>query len=82
MGCTKDLSSLDLANVAVFIGTTAVRAAKGDDWAKVFRTGGPDLYQQARRRREAEAEERASGEVKRKAEAQQREAHAAKPDSD
>lgn len=85
MGCTKDLRSLDLANVAVVIGTTVVRAAKGDDWAKVFRTGGPDqyqLYQQARRRREAEAEERASAEVKRKAEAQEREAHAAKPDSD
>jgi hypothetical protein len=85
MGCTKDLSSLDLANVAVVVGTTAIRAARGDDWTKAFRTGGPDqyqLYRQARRRREAEAEERAAAEVKRKAEAQEREAHAAKPDSD
>jgi hypothetical protein len=79
MGCTKDLRSLDLANVAVVIGTTVARAAKGDDWAKVFRPGGPgeyQLYQQAKRRREAEAEERAAAEVKRKAEAQEREAHA------
>lgn len=83
-GCTKDLRSLDLANVAIVVGTTAVRAAKGDDWTKVFRRGGPDeyqLYQQAKRRRGAEAEERAAAEMKRKAEAQEREAHAANSES-
>jgi hypothetical protein len=78
MGCTKDLESLDLANVAVVVGTAAVRAAKGEDWAKVFRPGGPDeyqLYQHAKQRGEAEAEERAAAEVKRKAEKQERDAH-------
>jgi hypothetical protein len=78
MGCTKDLRSLDLANVAIVVGTTAVRAAKGKDWAKVFRPGGPDeyqLYQQANLRREAEAEERAAAEAKRKAEEQEQDAH-------
>jgi len=85
MGCTKDLRSLDLANVAIVLGTAAVSAAKGDDWTKAFRPGGPDeyqLYQQAKRRREAEAAERAAAEVKRKAEAHEREAHAAEPESD
>lgn len=84
-GCTKDLRSLDLANVALVVGTTAVRAAKGDDWTKVFRPGGPDeyqLYQQAKRRREAEAGERAAAEVKRKAEANERGAHATKSESE
>jgi hypothetical protein len=81
MGCTKDLSSLDLANVAVVVGTTAIRAARGDDWTKAFRTGGPDqyqLYQQAKRRRDAEAEQQAAAEAKRKAEEEEREVHAAK----
>jgi hypothetical protein len=80
MGCTKNLGSLDLANVAIVAGTAAVRAAKGEDWAKVFRPGGPDeyqLYQQAKLRREAEAEERAAAEVKRKAEEQEQDAHRA-----
>lgn len=82
MGCTKDLSNLDLANVGIVLGTTVVRVIKGDDWTKVFRPGGPDeyqLYQQAKRRREAEAEQRAAAEVKRKAEAQEREAHSTNP---
>jgi hypothetical protein len=81
MGCTKDLSSLDLANVAVVVGTTAIRAARGDDWTKAFRTGGPDqyqLYRQAKRRRDAEAEQQAAAEAKRKAEEEEREVHAAK----
>jgi hypothetical protein len=84
-GCTKDLRSLDLANVAIVAATTAVRAAKGDDWAKVFRAGGPDqyqLYQEAKQRREAAAANRAAAEAKRKAEAQEREAHAVKPASE
>lgn len=85
MGCTKDLGSLDLANVAIVVGTTVVRAAKRDDWTKVFRPGGQNeyqLYQQANRQREAEAEERAAAEVKRKAEAQERDAHATKSESE
>jgi hypothetical protein len=55
------------------VGTAAVRAAKGEDWAKVFRPGGPDeyqLYREAKQRREAAAEKRAAAEVKRKAEEQ------------
>ena len=85
MGCAKDLRSIDLANVAVVVGTTAVRAARGDDWTKIFRPGGPDeyqLYQQSKRRREAEAGGRAAAEVKRNAEAQERKAHAAKSESE
>lgn len=76
LGCTKDFSNLDLANVAVVVGTAAVKAAKGDDWTKVLRPGGPNeyqLYRQGMRRREAEADERAAAEEKRKAKAQERE---------
>lgn len=56
MGCGKSLDSLDLANVAIVLGTTAIRAAKGEEWSKTFKTGGPDeyqQYQQAKQRREA-----------------------------
>lgn len=84
-GCTKDLRSLDLANVGVVAATTVIRAARGEDWAKVFKPGGPDeyqRYQQAKRRHEAEAEERSAVEVRRRAEAQERRADAARPDSD
>src|SRR4051812_23094345 len=42
MGCTKDLRSLDLANVAIVLGTAAVRAAKGADWSKVLRPAATD----------------------------------------
>jgi hypothetical protein len=80
MGCTKDLRSLDLANVGLVAATTAIRAARGEDWAKAFKPGGPDeyqLYRQAKRRHEAEAEERAAIEVRRKAEAQELQVHAA-----
>jgi hypothetical protein len=61
MGCGKGLAGLDLANAAMVLGTAAVRAAKGEDWAKAFR--GPDEYQlylQAKWQREKrEKEERA-----------------------
>src|SRR3954454_23816323 len=33
-GCGTGLESLDLINVALVVGTAAVRAAKGDDWKK------------------------------------------------
>ena len=85
IGCTKDLRSLDLANVGLVAATTAIRAARGEDWTRVFKPGGPDeyeLYRQAKRRHEAEAEESAAAEVKRNAEAQERHAHAARPDPD
>ena len=78
IGCTKDLSSLDLANVAFVVGTAAVRAAQGRDSTQAFRAAGPDeyqLYQQAKQRRAAEADQRAAAEVKRKAEDQERDAH-------
>ena len=62
-GCGRDLAGLDLLNVAVVVGTMAVKAAKGEDWTKAFKVGGPDEYQfyvQAKRRREAHDAERAA----------------------
>ena len=62
-GCGTGLESLDLINVALVVGTAAVRAAKGDDWKRAFKTGVPDEYQlylQAKRLREAHEAERAS----------------------
>jgi hypothetical protein len=67
MGCGTGLESLDLVNVALVLGTMAVRAAKGEDWAKAFRTGGPDEYQlylQAKQRRAARDAERAAASMK------------------
>jgi hypothetical protein len=61
-GCGTGLESLDLVNVALVVATAAVRAAKGDDWKKAFKTGGPDEYQlylQAKRLREAHEADRA-----------------------
>jgi hypothetical protein len=61
MGCGTGLEGLDLANVAVVVGTMAVKAAKGEDWKKAFRQG-PDEYQlylQARHQRDAREAERA-----------------------
>jgi hypothetical protein len=62
MGCGTGLEGLDLANVAIVVGTAAVKAAKGEDWKAAFRKGGPDEYQlylEARRRRELQEVERA-----------------------
>ena len=59
-GCGTGLAGLDLLNVAVVVATTAVKAAKGEDWKKVLRTGGPDEYQlylQAKQEREAREQE-------------------------
>ena len=77
--CGKGLESIDWANVAVVAATTAVRAAKGEDWTRVFKSGGPDeyqLYRQAQQRRLSEAQERAAAEVKRRAEEEERQVHA------
>ena len=77
--CGKGLESIDWANVAVVAATTAVRAAKGKDWTRVFKSGGPDeyqLYRQAQQRRQAEAQERAAAEIKRRAEEEERQVHA------
>ena len=55
-GCGTGLAGLDLANVALVVATTAVKAAKGEDWATVLKPGGPDEYQlylQAKQEREA-----------------------------
>jgi len=82
-GC-EGFGSLDLANVAVVVGTMAIRAAKGKDWTRAFRVGGPNeyqLYQQSKQRREAADAERAAAEVKRKAEEAEREVHAARVDA-
>ncbi|HEV2596535.1 MAG TPA: hypothetical protein VGU01_15195 [Sphingomicrobium sp.] len=67
MGCGEGLGSLDLVNVAIVAGTIAVKAAKGEDWKKAFRVGGPDeyqLYQAAKRKREAEEADRAAARAK------------------
>ena len=77
--CGKGLESVDWANVAVVAATTAVRAAKGEDWTRVFKPGGPgeyQLYRQAQQRRQAEAQQRAAAEVKRRAEEEERQVHA------
>ena len=82
--CGKGLESVDWPNVAIVVGTTVAKAAKGEDWASIFRPGGPDeyqLYRQAKRRREAEAGDRAAAAVKREAEEQERRAHAANDDT-
>lgn len=74
MGCGKGLGSVDLVNVAIVAGTMAVRAAEGEDWKKAFRVGGPDeyqLYQAAKRKREAEEAEQAAARAKVKARAEQ-----------
>jgi hypothetical protein len=67
-GCGTGLEGLDLANVAVVVAATAIKAAKGEDWKKVLRTGGPDEYQlylQAKREREMREEEaRAAAAIK------------------
>lgn len=72
-GCGTGLESLDLLNVAVVVGTVAVKAAKGEDWSKVFKTGGPDEYQlylQARKQREKrEAQRRLAAAIKARKEA-------------
>lgn len=59
-GCGTGLAGLDLANVALVVATTAVKAAKGEDWTKVLKPGGPDEYQlylEAKREREAREHE-------------------------
>ena len=64
-GCGTGLEGLDLLNVAVVVATVALRAAKGEDWTKAFKTGGPDeyqLYQEAKQRREAHDAERKAAE--------------------
>lgn len=75
--CGKGFESLDWANVAIVVGTMGVRAAKGQDWTKAFKTGGSgeyQLYQQAKQRREARNAERAAAAVKMEAEKADREA--------
>jgi hypothetical protein len=84
MGCGTGLEGLDLANVAIVAGTTAVRAAKGEDWRRAFRTGGADeyqLYRQAKQRREAQEAERKAAAIKWKAEEAEREAAATSTNS-
>jgi len=68
--CGVSPASLDLANISIVAATAAVRAAKGQDWTRALKTGGPDeytLYQEAKRRRAAEDDERAAAQVRMKA---------------
>ena len=77
--CGKGPESIDWANVAAVAVTTAVRAAKGEDWARVFKPGGPDeyqLYRQAQQKRQTEVQERGAAEVKWRAEEEERQVHA------
>jgi hypothetical protein len=81
MGCGKSFDSLDLANVAIVAGTIAVKAARGEKWANAFKTGGSDeyqLYQQAKRRHQAEEEERAAIGLRANARETQAEANSAR----
>lgn len=81
MGCGKGLDSLDLANVAIVGGAAAVEAAKGEDWKRAFKTGGPDeyqLYKQAKRRHELEDDERAAAKVRLQARQAERDARNSK----
>jgi hypothetical protein len=83
-GCGEGLGSLDLANVAIVVATTAVKAAKGEEWKSIFRPGGRDeyqLYQEAKRRRETEDDERAAATVRMKAREAERKAHDASSSS-
>ena len=83
-GCGEGLGSLDLVNVAIVVGTTAVRAAKGEDWKGIFRPGGADeyqLYQQAKRERDARDAERAAAAVRAKAREAEREANTVRTSS-
>lgn len=75
MHCPMGLESLDVANVAIVAATIAVKAAKGEDWKSAFKPGGPDeyqLYQQAKRRREAKAMDRLAADARSKARAAER----------
>lgn len=67
MGCGKGMESLDLANVAIVLGTTAIRAVKGEDWTKKLvpgRQGEYQLYKQAEQRRKAQDAERAAARLR------------------
>lgn len=67
MGCGKGLESLDIANVALVVGTMAVKAATGKDWAEPLRPAGPGEYQryrEAKQMREERAAERAARELR------------------
>lgn len=83
-GCGNGLASLDLMNVAIVAATAGVRAATSKDWKKAFKTGGPgeyQLYQEAKRRRDAEDAERAATRVRAQAREAEREAAAANGNS-
>jgi len=59
-GCGTGLAGLDLANVAIVVATSAVKAARGEDWTKVLKPGGPDEYQlylKAKKERETREQE-------------------------
>lgn len=80
MGCGRSPASLDLANVALVAVTTAIRAAKGEDWTRGLKPGGPDeyqLYREAKARREVEDTRRAAASARRKAQEAEREARSA-----
>ena len=82
-GCGTGLEGLDLLNVAIVVGKTVVTAAKGEDWTKVLKTGGPDeyeLYLAAKQQRLAREDEQATAEAVAKVKAEVAEAKAKEAD--
>jgi hypothetical protein len=80
MGCGKGIESLDLANVALVVGTAALKAAKGESWQAAIKPGAADeyqLYRQAKRRHEALEEQRAAAKVRIEAKEAERKAASA-----
>lgn len=74
MGCGTGLEGLDLANVAIVLGTTAVKAAEGQDWQGIFKKGGSNEYQlylEAKEQREARKLEAQAAAVKAEANRQE-----------
>jgi hypothetical protein len=60
MGCGKGLDSLDLANVGLVVGTMAVKAATGKDWAEPLQPAGPGEYQRYREAKQMREEREAN----------------------
>ncbi len=84
MGCGKGLESLDLANVALVIGTAVLKAAKGEKWERAMQPGATDeyqLYRQAKRRREALEDQQAAAAVRTRAKQAERKSASAKSNS-
>ena len=77
-GCGDGLAGLDLANVAIVLANTAVKASEGKDWKSAFTPGGRDeyaLYVDAQRKQAAQAAQRAAQTARAKARADAAQLH-------